>query len=188
MAAGHPVSFDDLVDLELGELPEAAAEALEAHLFECPRCAAMLDELHRLVAGVRDAVAAAAVGANVTEAFLERALGDGLSLREYRLAPGETVACSAGPEDLFVVRLAAGLAEPAELTARVEVRDLASGASQALPPRDVLPDLERGEVVLVFPGAEVRAYPRSVWTVVLTGDVAGRTESYGPFILDHHTG
>lgn len=185
MASGHPVPLADLVDLQLGELPEAAAEALEAHLFECPVCAARIDELDWIAAAVRGAAVAAEVAANVTGAFLERALGDGLSLREYRLGPGETVACSAGPEDLYVVRLAADFGMAAELTVRVEVRDLGSGTSQALPPREVVPDVERGEVVLVVPGSEVRAYPRSLWTIAVDGEVGGRPVSWGPFVMDH---
>jgi anti-sigma factor RsiW len=181
----HPFTHDDLIDLQLGELNGDAADALEEHLFECPLCATRLDELHRITAAVREAVASGSVGANVTGAFLSRARSCGLSLREYRLSPGQTVACSAGPEDLFVVRLAAEFAGSEALAAHVEVRDVGRGASQSMPPREVLPDLDRGEVVLVFPGTEVRAYPRSVWTVVLAGDVGGRTATYGPFILDH---
>lgn len=181
----HPITLGDLVDYQLGELAGPAAENLEQHLFECPVCAARLDDVERIAAAVRRAVVRAEIGANVTGAFLDRAAADGLSRREYRLEPGQTVACSAGPEDLFVVRIAADFADAVELTAHVDFRDLSTGSSRTLPPRGVLPDVESGEVVLVFPGQEVRAYPRSVWTITVQGEVGGRAAGFGPFVLDH---
>jgi hypothetical protein len=141
--------------------------------------------VERIATAVRAATGTAAVGVNVTGAFLDRAASDGLTVREYRLEPGQTVACSAGPEDLYVVRLAGDFTDVEGLTMRVDFRDLTSDASQPLPPREILPDLERGEVVLVFPGSDVRTYPRSLWTITLDGEVDGRPASYGPFVMDH---
>jgi hypothetical protein len=181
----HPFTDGDLIDYHLGELPPDRSESFEDHLFECSACAARLDEVGRIATAVRSAAADGQVGANVTGAYLERAAANGLSLREYRLEQGQTVACSGGPEDLFVVRLAADFSGAEDLSAEIDFRDLSSGESLTLPPRQVLPDTERGEIVLVFPGGEVRAYPRSVWTITVNGEVGGAARSYGPFVMDH---
>lgn len=181
---GHPITLGDLVDYHLDELNPERAEAIEDHVFECSQCAARLDEVGRIASAVRAATHRAEVGANVTGAFLERVEDDGLTLRDYRLEPGDTVACSAGPEDLFVVRLAADFSGAGRLTAHVDFRDLKSGGSQALPPREVMPDLDRGEIVLIFPGSDVRSYPRSLWTITVDGD-GDRPRRFGPFVMDH---
>jgi len=62
------------------------------------------------------------------------------------------------------------------------MRDLESGATQPLPARDVVRDDAMGEVVMVFPGAVVRTYPRSLWTLSLE---SASGESLGPYVLDH---
>jgi hypothetical protein len=185
MVAGHPYAPGDLVDYLLGELEEQEADALEEHLFECPVCAVDLEVIDRVAAAVRDAVHHGAVAANVSGAFLERATASGLSLREYRLAPGQTVACSAGPEDYIVIRLTGAFAGFDELSLRADFEDLDSGESYALPTQEVRADRELGEVLLVFPGAAVRAYPRSVWSLSLEGRWEGRETTFGPFVLDH---
>ena len=181
----HPFVLGDFVDYQLGELPSASEEALEDHLFECARCAGLYDSIIRIGAAVREAARSAAVGANVTSAFLERATSEGLTFREYRLRPHESVACSAGPEDYFAVRLAAEFGAARELKLNVDFRDLESGESAPRLTREVDPDLDLGEVVLVFPGSLVRSYPRSLWSLTLDGTTADGPVSFGPFTMDH---
>jgi hypothetical protein len=180
----HPVGLAELVDYLAGDLSGERAAALEEHLFECDRCAAELDNVARIGAAVRAAVRRGAVGANVTAAFVERVADDGLTVREYRLEEGQTVACSAGPEDLFVVRLAGefGGAGPLRLEAEVE---LATGRTQPVPTREVELDRHTGEIVLAFPGDVVRGYPRSVWTLEVAADSEDGPVGWGPFVLDH---
>jgi len=181
----HPFKLGDLVDYHLGELSPAGEVALEEHLFECGECAALFESIVRIGAAVRDAGLSAVVGANVSSAFLERAIEDGLTLREYRLRPNESVACSAGPEDYFVVRLAADFESARELRLNVEFRDLESGVSTPPVAREVDPDLDLGEVVLVFPGEVVRSYPRSLWSLTLDGMTADGPVRFGPYTMDH---
>jgi hypothetical protein len=181
----HPFGLEDLVDSHIGELPVDDSDALEEHVFECPLCAARLDDIERIAVAVRAAVLDGAIGANVTAAFLRRAVDDGLTLREYRIEPGQTVACSSGPEDLFVVRLAGGSGEAEQLTARFVFHDLTTEDARTLPPREVLLDADRNEVVLIFPGAEVRSFPRSMWTITLDARVGDRPATFGPYVMDH---
>jgi anti-sigma factor RsiW len=185
-ALGRHPGTAELCDYVAGDLSVTDADAVEEHLFECPVCAAELESIERLRVAVRDTVRDAAVGANVNRAFLDRAVADGLSLRQYRLEPGTRVACSAGPEDLFVVRLAADFSSLEGLRLRVGVENLDSGESQTLPTRRVDADRSLGEVVLVFPGAVVRSYPRSLWSLVVEGELgSGDRGECGPFVLDH---
>lgn len=181
----HPLVFADLVDYVLGELPETVVDALEEHLFGCPECAAELEALDRLGVAVRAAVRAGSVGANVTGAFLEHAAADGMTLRQYRLVSGQTVACSAGSEDLVVVRLAADFGPAQGLSLRVDYQDLDSGESHPLAAREVDVDLDLGEVVLVFPGTAVRAFPRSRWSLTIEAETGRQPVTYGPFVMDH---
>jgi hypothetical protein len=179
------VGLGELVDYLLGELGSERAEALEDHLFECGTCADRVDSLERLRAAVANAARRAEVVANVNGAFLERAARDGLTLREYRIPAGEAVPCSAGPEDLVVVRLAAEYGDLRDLALDAELHDLDREEVTPLPAREVVVDRDLDEVVLVFPGALVRSYPRSRWTLRLRGEGAGGPSEIGPFVMDH---
>lgn len=185
MSTDCPIGLDDLVEYVLGETPEAKVEPLEDHLFGCERCARRLDSLDRIRRAVSAAVLRSALGGSVNGAFVDRASRDGLSLREYRIAEGTTVACSAGPEDLVVVRLAAGFEGVGDLRLDGTFEDLERGESEPLPTRDAVVDRDLGEVVLVFPGEVVRAYPRSRWTLRLQGETATGRAEMGPFVMDH---
>lgn len=181
MSGACAVGFAELVDYVFGDTTGEPAEALEEHLFECPRCAARLDLLDVMARSVSAAVREGALGGNVNAAFLAKARREGLTLRDYRIAEGTTVACSAGPEDLVVVRLAASFPEVEELRLDGTFHDLERDETAPLPARAVVVDRELGEVVLVFPGEVVRAYPRSRWTM----RVHGEREELGPFVMDH---
>lgn len=179
------VDLDELVGYLLGDLAPLEAEALEEHVFECDRCARRLESIERLRRAVSDAVLRGAVGGSVNGAFMERAARDGLSVREYRIPEGDTVACTAGPEDLVVVRLAAGFGGVANLRLDGTFLDLELQESSPLLARDVVVDGDLDEVVLVFPGEVVRTYPRSRWTLRLRGETTGGTAEIGPFVMDH---
>lgn len=179
------LTLGPLVDYLLGELAEEEAERLETHFFECAACAGKIASIELIGHAVADVARHAAVGANVNAAFLERAARDGLTMREYRIPAGETVACTAGPEDLVVVRLAADFGEASDLNLVVTFHDLDSGEVLAPVSRRVSPDRQLGEVILVFPGELVRGYPRSRWSLAVSGELpAGRAE-FGSFVMDH---
>jgi hypothetical protein len=182
---GCDVEISRLVDYLLGELPQADVERLEEHLFECPVCARRIESIERLGLAVADAVRHAAVGANVNAAFVERAARDGLTLREYRIRSGQIVPCEAGPEDLVVVRLAADYGDATDLSLDVTFENLESGETSTPATRRIAADRDCGEVVLVFPGEVVRAYPRSRWTISVHGERPSGTAEFGPFVMDH---
>jgi len=105
-----------------------------------------------LAAGIRELVAAGAIPAAVSGEFVERAEERGLRLRTYRLAPGESVACTAGPDDDFVVvRLGLQLAEGESVDLVAEVADLETGARDTRLTEDVPVDPGAGEIVYLYP-------------------------------------
>lgn len=183
--AGCGFSPDRLVDYLLGELQGAEEARLEEHLFTCSVCAARLDAVARIGESVAEVVRHAGVAASVNRRFLARALADGLSLREYRIPAGERAHCTAGPEDLVVVRLAADLGDATDLEVDVRFENLESGDVAPSVTRPVFADRDLGEVILVFPGEVVRAYPRSVWTLTVHGDSPDGSVEVGPFVMDH---
>lgn len=177
--------LSELVDYLLGELPAVEAERLEEHVFECRECAARIDSIDRIGASIADVVRHAGVGACVNDTFVERAAGDGLTIREYRIPAGESVRCSAGPEDLVVVRLASDFGSATDLELDVSFHDLESGETAPVETRPVVADRDLGEVVLVFPGEVVRGYPRSRWTLRVHSGAPSERSELGQFVMDH---
>lgn len=180
-----PVGLDELLDHLLDETGADRSGAIEDHLFECDACAERLESLERLREAVAGAARRGEVAANVTTAFLERAVRDGLTVREYRITDGGTVLCSAGPEDLWVVRLAGEFGDLHGVDLEAEFHDLEHEAVMPMPGREVVIDHDLGEVILVFPGDQVRGYPRSRWTMRLHGEGVGGPLDFGPFVMDH---
>lgn len=188
MTAGAdcPIVVEDLLAYLLDDLDEAAAGRVEEHLFGCDACARRLGSVERVREAVSDFVHEAGVAGNVNGAFLERAARDGLSLREYRIPAGRSVTCQAGPEDLVVVRLQADFAGLDDLRLDGTFLDLERGETTLLPSREVVADRQLEEVVLVFPGEVVRAYPRSRWTLRLSTGAVPAPRELAPFVMDHH--
>lgn len=182
----HPLSLPDLVDYLAGELSPADEDRVESHFFACGRCAERLEEVERLGAGVAAAVRAGHVVATVTEALLDRATGEGLELRQYRLLPGTKVHCTAAPADDFVVvRLAGAFGEATHLDLDVRSDDLDTGTSRAMRNLDVAVDRGLDEIVLLFPGSLVRTYPRSLWTMHVTGATPAGSRDFGTYVMEH---
>lgn len=184
-ASGCAAAPEALLEYVLGELPADASDRLEEHLFGCAECAARLEVLESLRAAVSQAARAAEVALNADEDLLERLARDGLTRREYRIPAGGTVLCQAGPEDLVVVRLAGKYGDVRDLRLDAEVVDLERDSAIDVPEREVVADRARDEVILVFPGQMIRAYPRSRWTMRLRGEGPGGPAEVGTFVMDH---
>jgi len=149
----HPIAFDTLVAYWLGETDEATTHAIDEHLLGCDRCGAQLDEVIALGDGVRRAFDAGLVAAFVGAPFIERLAARGAHVHEYRLAPGESVACHAAPgDDVLVTRLAAPLAGVARVDAVIE-SSLVAGEQRLA---DIPFDAARGQVLLMPRIADVR--------------------------------
>jgi hypothetical protein len=99
----HGASFADLLDYWIGDLDEAGAEHVEAHLFECPECARYLGHIATMAAAVADAVRGASVQSIVTDAVLNKLSREGVRIRTYAPEPGTFIPCGIWPEDELIV-------------------------------------------------------------------------------------
>ena len=181
-----PLASDVLVDYSLGELEAAVEGAVEDHLFSCEHCSRALEAVVQVGRGTAALVADGAVSAAVTATVVQQLIARGAQVRQYRLAPGDTVACTAAPDDAFVaVRLGGPLAGLDDVTLDVDFHDLAPGERHVATVADVPVDVSAQELVLLMPGDVVRAYPRSRWTMQARGHRGGDPVALGPYALDH---
>jgi hypothetical protein len=177
---------DVLLDYWLGDSDAAATEAVDEHLLQCDACGQALDELVALGQGIRDAWRAGTVGGVVGAGFVQRLAGQGLQVREYRLAPGGSVNCTVAPGDeLLVSRLA--LPQPLQtsvqrLDLRVEV-SLEPGVRHEM--HDIPFDPQAGEVLYMSKVADVRPLPaHTVQATLLAVDGTGARE-LGRYVFNH---
>lgn len=177
-----PVEFAALVDYWLGELAAGREQAVEEHLFACGHCAARLEELARLGAGVRAAFRSGGVRAVVPAAFVDKLRNEGMRLREYRVAPGGSVNCTIGAADDFVVsRLSADLSG----VERLDVVQVADDGSAPLAMHDVPFDPAAGEVLVIPPPALLRQTPAHVARMRLVAVDEAGSRTIGEYTFNH---
>ena len=162
-----PIEFEKLVAWWLGELPEAAEVPLEEHLFGCAHCTRRTEALVSLADGVRAAVRGGRVSIVVSPPFLEAMKRSGMRLREYRVAPGESVNCTLrADEDAVISRFGGSLAG----VTRVDVVQRLSVGGVDEPEvrlEDVPFDPAAGEVLHIPPAAVVKSMPAHTMRVRL---------------------
>jgi hypothetical protein len=156
------LALNDLLAYRAGELSASDDERIEAHFFECARCAERLEGLERIRAGVVEAVRSGAVTSAVTAEFVEAAVRDGAQVRTYELSPGETVFCTIAPDDDFVaVRMRGAFEGYERIDLTMVTSHLDSGERSVRVSESVTPDLATGELIVLYSGPLVRSLPRS---------------------------
>ena len=144
----HPSAFE-LVEYWL----DAAGESpLEEHLLACSACGERLAWLAALGEAVPALVRRGEALLVLTAGVLARLAAAGVSIREYRLAPGGSVNCTIAPEDDVVV---ARLRAPLDGVQRLDLVALAEGFEHRL--EDVPFDAASGEVVVAQQSPRLRA-------------------------------
>jgi hypothetical protein len=183
----HGISLETLIAYWLGELPAAAQEPLEEHLFACASCSARLEELAALASGIRAAVRGGRVKAMISAPFLETLKRQGLRIREYRVPPGGRVNCTLRADDDAVVsRLQAPLAGVKRIDAlqRLEL----GGEVFETRLEDVPFDPAAGEVLSLPSAAGLRKLPAHTLRVRLVAvDEAGE-RPLGEYTFAHTPG
>lgn len=181
-------SWETLLAWWLGELAEAEAAPVEAHLFGCAHCTRRGEALAALGAGVRAAVREGRVTVFISKGFLEGMLAQGLRLREYLLQPGERVDCTllAG-DDGVVSRVRAPLGGVTRIDAlqRVEVGGALVAEARI---EDVPFDPAAGEVLFVPSAAALRKMPAHTVTVRLVSVEEGGERELGEYTFAHTPG
>lgn len=181
-----PLSLEVLLAYRSGELTNAEADHVEEVYFGCAVCTRRLAWLEELTSEVRRLVGSGAVSAGITTALLESAQESGLVFRSYALSPGTTVACTAAPEDDFVLmRLAVPGATQGLVDLKTEMLDLETGRQSEHFTADVPVDAASGEILIAYAGGLIRSHPRSRWTVEAIVDGPEGKRTTGPYVLDH---
>jgi hypothetical protein len=155
--------------------------AVEEHWFGCAECAARLQELARLCGDVTRVVRAGLVQAVLPAAFIERLRAAGLRLREYRLEPGTSVACTVAPDDDLVV---AHLHAPLHGVRRLDVvMDDSSGARLRV--EDVAFDAASDEIVYAPSIADLRRLGVATQHVRLVSVADGGERVIADYTFNH---
>jgi len=104
----NPVDPLILADYWAGALPATAEEAVELHLLTCDACGKNLREISSLIDAIRTMAHEGTLNVVVSREFLNRAASEGLRIRQYAPAPGQSVNCTVtSADDLLIARLAA---------------------------------------------------------------------------------
>lgn len=110
MNCANPLDAAILFDYWAGKLSEPEEAVLEEHLLSCDPCGERLKEAIALAEGLRSVAREGALQTVVSEAFVTRAMQDGLRVRQYVVAANGSVQCTVAEEDdLLIGRLEADL-------------------------------------------------------------------------------
>ena len=156
-------------------------DRVEDHLFACGECSARLQGLAELGTGLATLVRLGRVSGIVSRSLLNRMQRDGVHVRMYSLAPGETVPCAVFPgDDLIVTALRADFSAVETVTLSVT----GSGDSPFRQYDNVPVPGPVGEVLWATPAAVVREMPSMRLQLTLASAGATRAE-LGTYVLDH---
>lgn len=184
MTCSHPIDAARLADYWLGALQGPDEEAVEEHLLDCDACGARLRDVIALADGVRAIAREGSLRLVVSDAFLQRAGGDGLHVREYAPAPGGAVQCTvAADDDLLIARFAADLSE----AGRLDLCFFDGAGIEQSRLRDIPFQAGAGQVAYQEAIEFMKAAPSHTMTARLVGvDDAGGERVLGEYTF-HHT-
>lgn len=176
-----PIPDETLLDYWLGDRAAGDDEAIEAHLFACADCTARLTELASMGAGVATLARQGRISGLISRSLVNRLQREGIALRQYSVAPGETVPCSVFPgDDLVVTSLRGDFSAARAVT--LSVSGLGALPTQEFSELPVSPS--ESEVFFAFPGAFVKELPSTRVEITLTS-ADGEASLIGRYVLDH---
>ena len=177
-ACMDPIPDETLVDYWSDALPAAHSEAIEEHVFSCAACAARLESVASLGAGITALARQGRISGIIARATLNQLQRDGVRVRIYSVAPGDVVPCAIFPGDDLVVTSIRGDFAGIE-TVTLSVTGSAPMSAVVLP--DVPVSAAEGELLWATPGSLIRQMPTSRVTLTVT---AGG-QRIGEYVLDH---
>lgn len=176
-----PITDEALVDYWIGGSSTVDEEAIEAHVFACGDCAARLAGIESLGSGVAALARLGRISGLVSRSLINQLQREGVAVRQYSVAPGETVPCTVFPgDDLVVTSLRGDFSAGRAVT--VSVAGLGSSPAQEF--RDLPVSPSENEVFFAFPGAFVRQLPSTRVEITLTSAGEGG-QLIGRYVLDH---
>ena len=166
----------------LGELDAANESELEEHLFGCAHCSGRLRSIVQLGEGIRRATREGRLHAVLSASFVKRLQEDGLRVREYRLQPGGSVACTVRPnDDLVVAHLHAALRDVRRLD--LVYHDLTAGTQVRM--QDVAFDPDSDEIVLAPNVMALRQLTSATQRVQLVSVEDAAEREIGTYTFNH---
>jgi hypothetical protein len=181
MSSGNHLEMARLLEYWLGELDAEAESLAEDHLFACDDCGARLDEVIALASGIRAQFESGNVHAFVSEEFIQRLIGQGLRVREYRIPVNGSVNCCVFPDDQMVF---ARLEAPLHGVSRLDAVEEGSG-EKARVFEDIPFDAKRGAAFLVPKTAALRKMPAHRACVRLIAVRDGARDVIGDYTFLH---
>lgn len=176
-----PVADETMADYWLGALPTQQSEAIEEHVFSCAACAARLEAIASMAAGITSLARQGRVSGIISRATLNQLQRDGVRVRIYSLFPGDVVPCAVFPDDELVVTSMRG--DFAGVDA-VTISVAGSMPLSGVVLDDVPVSAAEGELLWAAPGSLIRQMPTSrVMLTVTAARAAGRR--IGEYVLDH---
>lgn len=171
-----------LVEYWFGELPAEAEARIEEHFLGCAQCSAELETLALLGQGVRAAFEKGAIHAVISTPFLSTMKERGMRLREYPVAPGESVYCTIGKDDDAVV---ARLKAPLAGFGRVDLVATDETGKLLYRVDDVPYDPAAGEVLFCPPAAALKQMPAHTQRVRLLAIAPGAERAIADYTFFH---
>jgi len=177
----HP-SLGEWLEYYLGEAPAGAASALDEHLFECAACEAQLDALRRTASAMVALVRRGAVASFATTALANRMSRDRLNVRTYVMEPGDTVACTVGHDDDFLL---GRFVLPQGSYARVDVRVLDDAGQELMRMPDIAIDARSRHALMLIPARPTKGEGSAIWRYVFSTPEPGGDRELARYAMDH---
>jgi anti-sigma factor RsiW len=177
---GARISDESLVAYWFDRAAGDDTETLEAHLFACAACSDRMAELVAIGQGVSELARQGRLSGVIPRGVLNRLQRDGVRVRAYTLAPGETVPCAAFPgDDIIATALQADLSGVAAISLSVE------GPGAPVRSLDDVPVVPTdGGVIWVLPASVVRDIPSTRLRITMRA-VGDTPRLLGEYVLEH---
>lgn len=176
-----PITDGTLVDYWSRDLPPEQAEAVEEHVFSCAACAARLEAVASMGAGITALVRQGRFSGIISRATLNQLQRNGVRVRVYSLMPGDVVPCAVFPDDDVVVTAMRGDFSGVDaVTLSVSGSTPMSGVVLD----DVPVSATEGELLWATPGALIRQMPSSRVTLTVSAGT-GNGRPIGEYVLEH---
>ncbi|MFN7939385.1 MAG: zf-HC2 domain-containing protein [Bryobacteraceae bacterium] len=183
MKCANPLDAAALFDYWVGKLDEPEVEAVEEHLFACDPCGERLKEAIALAEGVRRLAMAGELQTVVSEAFVKRAQDEGLRVRQYAVAAGDSVQCTVAAEDDFLIgRMEADLRG----LGRVDLSLCDAQGAEMARMEDIPFDGEAGSVLWQYSITRAKAAPSETLVARLVAVEGDGERVIGEYTF-HHT-
>ena len=176
------VSLVDLLDYWVGDLDQARADQVEAHVFECAECANRLADVAAIASAVGEAIRGARIQTVITDSVLNRLSREGLRIRTFAPLPGSFIPCAVWPEDdLVVSRLRGDFSGYDELTLVLKADD----GSELSRSTDIPLISGAHEILSATSAAQLRQLPSMRLRLVVSGRRGDTERVIGEYGLEH---